>query len=316
MTKTSFEGRVAIVTGSGGGIGREYALEIARRGGSVLVNDLGGDITGRDPSADMAKRVAREIRDTTGARAAANHDSVATVDGAERIVQQALAEFGRVDVLINNAGIMRNAPIERSVEENIRAEIDTHLFGTIFMTRAVWPHMQGAGYGRIVFTSSDTGMYGNAAQLGYGAAKAGIFGVMNVAALEGEAHGILCNAIMPNATGRMAQEMVKDMSAEAIARSAEMVPLLGHSMEPKFNAALGVFLASEACTITHRSFSSCVGRIGELVVGTTRGWQGSRDTPASVEDIAANLTEIRDLSAGLDRPNHPQEQIAIVMERW
>lgn len=316
MKTISFEGRVAIVTGSGGGLGRVYAMEIARRGGSVLINDLGGDIKGLNPSSSMANQVAQEIRDTFQVPAAANHDSVATSAGAQRIVDQALREFGRIDILINNAGIMRNAPIDQSDEDNLRAEIDTHLFGTIFMTRAVWPHMRKAGYGRIVVTSSDSGMYGNTLQLGYAAAKAGAFGVMNIAALEGEPHGILCNAIMPNAIGRMADEMLLHMSEQEVSGAAVVAPMFGNSMNPEFSAALGVYLASEACTITHRSFSSCIGRMAEIVVGTTPGWQGSRDVPPSVEDIAAHLPEIRDLSEGLDRPANSQEHMANIMGRW
>jgi NAD(P)-dependent dehydrogenase (short-subunit alcohol dehydrogenase family) len=315
MKQISFAGRVAVITGSGGGIGRCYALEIARRGGQVLINDLGGDVAGRNPSPDMADKVAAEIRAAYQTRAVANYESVATEAGAERIVEQALREFGKIDVLINNAGIMRNAAVDTSVEEDVRAEIDTHLCGAIFMTRAVWPHMRKAGYGRIVFTSSDSGMYGNATQLGYAAAKAGVLGVMNVCALEGEKHGILCNAIMPTAVGRMSEGMLKHMDEDAIAQATAVLPLLGNAMQPEFNAGLGVYLASEACTVTHRSFSSSMGRIGEVVIGTTHGWQGSRQHPASAEDIAAHWDEIRDLSGGLDRPSDPQELVGAILAR-
>jgi NAD(P)-dependent dehydrogenase (short-subunit alcohol dehydrogenase family) len=312
MKSISFQGRVVIVTGAGGGIGRTYALEIAKRGGAVVVNDLGGDVAGRNPSPAMADNVVAEIRNA-GGRAVASYESVASVQGAERLVATALDKFGHVDGLINNAGNMRNALFEDASDEDLDAVIDTHLGGTVNVTRAVWRHMKERKYGRVVFTSSATGMYGNKLQAGYGAAKAGITGLMNVLALEGEAYGILCNALMPNALGRMADQMVKDMGPQGIQDASATMSVVQNSMAPEFNTALGVYLASEACTSTHAIYSSCVGRIARVFVGVTRGWQGSREQPATAEDIAAHFGEITDLSHGFHTPTYPRNEIELVL---
>jgi NAD(P)-dependent dehydrogenase (short-subunit alcohol dehydrogenase family) len=312
MAGISFQGRVAIVTGAGGGIGRTYALEIARRGGAVVVNDLGGDIAGRNPSPAMADKVVAEIR-SAGGRAIANYDDVGSIEGAQQLVLAALNEFGHIDALINNAGIMRNALFEEVTQQDLDATLRTHLGGTLHVTQAVWRHMKERNYGRVVFTSSSTGMYGNKLQASYGAAKAAIFGLMNVLALEGEAGGILCNALMPNALGRMGDQMVKDMGAEGIQDAKTTMSAVQNSMAPEFNTALGVYLASEACTSTHSIYSSCVGRIARVFVGVTTGWQGSREQPATVEDISAHFDEITDLSRGFHTPTHPRNEIELVL---
>jgi NAD(P)-dependent dehydrogenase (short-subunit alcohol dehydrogenase family) len=314
MSSISFEGRVVIITGAGGGIGRTYALDIARRGGAVVVNDLGGDIAGKHPSRAMADGVVAEIRQA-GGRAVASYDSVANADGAQRLVALALERFGQVDALINNAGIMRNDLLENAGDEDIDAVINTHLRGTLLATRAAWPHMQARKYGRVVFTSSSAGMYGNKLQAGYGAAKAGIAGLMNVLALEGEEHGILCNALMPNALGRMADQMLRDMGQQAMQAANTMMAAVGNSMEPAFNTALGVYLASETCASTHAIYSSCVGRFARVFVGVTKGWQGSREHAATAEDIAAHFGEITDLSHGYQMPSDPRNEIERVLKQ-
>jgi NAD(P)-dependent dehydrogenase (short-subunit alcohol dehydrogenase family) len=312
MTGISFAGRVAIITGAGGGIGRTYALDIARRGGSVLVNDLGGDISGYPPLSPMADDVVAEIQ-AAGGKAIASGESVATVDGATRIVEAALSAFGRVDALINNAGIMRNAPIEEVTEEDIDATLGVHLRGTLNLSRAVWPHMKAAGYGRIVFTSSATGMYGNILQSAYGAAKAGVAGLMNVLSIEGAPHGILCNGIMPHAVGRMGVQMVKDYETFGVGGPKGAAMDIGNAMEPEFNAGLGVFLASETCTSTHALYSSCVGRYARVFVGATPGWQAPRDTPPTADQIAGHFDEICDTSRGFIMPASPRNEIETVL---
>lgn len=308
MSRISFENRVAIVTGGGGGIGRTYALEIARRGGAVVVNDLGGDVAGRGGSASMAEQVAAEIR-AAGGRAIASHDSVATGDGARRIVDAALKAFGKVDVLVNNAGNMRNALLENLSDDDWDSLIATHLTGSFRITRAVWPHMKAQRYGRIVFTASSAGLFGNTMQVGYAAAKAGIAGLMNVASLEGEAFGIRCNAILPNANSRMAEQMLKDWDPATQAAGAAMMSAFGNAMNPEFNAPLAVYLASEACTSTHALYSQCLGRVAQVMIGVTAGWQAGRDTPPSVEDIASHWSEISDASRGFSRPNTSAEEL-------
>lgn len=314
MTSISFEGRVVVVTGAGGGIGRTYALDIAKRGGAVVVNDLGCDVAGRNPSPAMADGVVAEIRQA-GGRAVPSYDSVASQEGAQRLIAIALNQFGHIDALINNAGNMRNALFEDTSDEDLDAVLDTHLRGTINVTRAVWSHMKARRYGRIVFTTSGTGMYGNKLQTGYAAAKAGITGLMNVLALEGQDHGILCNALTPNAVGRMGQQMVRDMGPQATEPAAAMMAAVGNAMAPEFNTALGVYLSSEACSSTHCIYSACVGRIARVFVGVTPGWQGSREHPATAEDIAAHLKEITDLSHGFQMPTHPRNEIELVLQQ-
>jgi NAD(P)-dependent dehydrogenase (short-subunit alcohol dehydrogenase family) len=314
MSSISFEGRIVVVTGAGGGIGRTYALDIAKRGGTVVVNDLGGDVAGRNPSRAMADGVVAEIR-KAGGRAVPSYDSVARVEGAQRLIATTLDQFGHIDALINNAGNMRNALLEDTSDEDFDAVLDTHLRGTLNVTRAVWPSMKVRKYGRIVFTSSGTGMYGNKLQAGYAAAKAGITGLMNVLALEGEDHGILCNALMPNALGRMAEQMIKDMGPGATEEASAMMGAVSNSMAPEFNTALGVYLSSEACASTHCLYSSCVGRIARVFVGVTPGWQGSRERPATAEDIAAHFGEITDLSHGFQTPTYPRDEIELVLKQ-
>jgi len=313
MTSISFEGRVVVITGAGGGIGRTYALDIARRGGAVVVNDLGGDIAGRGSSSAMADAVVAEIR-SAGGRAVANHDNVADADGAQRLIDLALKQFGQVDALINNAGIMRNHLFEQTGDEDFKVVLNTHLGGTVNVTRAVWAHMKKRKYGRVVFTTSGTGMYGNKLQAGYAAGKAGITGLMNVLALEGEEHGILCNALLPNAVGRMSAQMAKD-NGQSPAEAGAMIKTVGKSMNPEFNTALGVYLASEACASTHAIYSSCIGRIARVFVGVTPGWQGSREHPATAEDIAEHFAEITTLARGFHTPTSPRNEIELVLKQ-
>lgn len=314
MSNIGFTGRVAIVTGAGGGIGRAHALELARRGCAVLVNDLGGDVSGRGGSASMAQQVVNEI-EAAGGRAAANHDSVATTEGAQAMVAQALDAFGQVDVLINNAGIMRNTFLAETSDDDWDALIATHLTGSFKLTRAVWPHMQAQGYGRIVFTASSVGLFGTMMAGGYGPAKAGVIGLMNVAAHEGQRHGILCNALLPNAASRMAMQAADDWAKEVPARENALPPEVGNSMNVEFNTPLAVYLASEACTSTRGLYSQCLGRHARAFVGVTHGWQGQRQSAPSVEDVAAHWDEIVDAAGGFVTPGSPNEELALVLSQ-
>lgn len=308
----SFADRVAIVTGAGGGLGRTYALDIARRGGAVVVNDLGCAVDGTGSSPEPADVVAAEIK-AAGGQAVANHDSVATKDGAERIVKTAIDAFGHLDAVINNAGILRNDWFEDAHEGDRDALLATHLLGTFNVTQAAWPHMQARKYGRIVFTSSASGMLGNPMQSSYGMAKAGITGLMNVLSQEGRPHGILCNAIMPNALTRMGEKHAEKMKPGDLEKMAPIVGAIGKSMDPSFNTALVVYLASEACTSTHSIYSHVGGRIARVVVAVTEGWQGSREYPANAEDIAAHFEQIRDTSRGIHVPDDLNHEFRMVV---
>ncbi|MCB2079889.1 MAG: SDR family NAD(P)-dependent oxidoreductase [Novosphingobium sp.] len=312
MEAISFAGRVAIVTGAGGGLGREHALELARRGASVIVNDLGGDVGGHGSSGSMADHVVEEIC-TAGGTAIANNDSVTSTKGAYTMVEQAIREFGRIDVLINNAGIMRNFALEELGDDDWDAVIATHLTGSFRMTRAVWPHMKAQGYGRIVFTASSAGIFGNAYAGAYGPAKAGMVGLMNTAALEGREHGILCNSLMPNAMTRMAARAGEDWADKIPEMEHVLPPEIGNSFNPEFNTPLAVYLASEACTDTQGLYSQCLGRSARVFIGVGHGWQAQRQSAPSVEQIAEHWAEIRDLSAGYAIPTTATEEHGIVL---
>jgi NAD(P)-dependent dehydrogenase (short-subunit alcohol dehydrogenase family) len=314
MTDISFAGQVAIVTGAGGGIGRAHALEIARRGGSVVVNDLGGDVAGRGGSASLADAVVGEIREA-GGTAIASHDSAATTEGVEAMVAAAIAAFGRIDAVIANAGNMRNAHIADMRDEDWDAVIATQLGGPFRLTRAVWPHMRAQGYGRIVYTSSSAGLLGTTMVANYASAKAGILGLTNVAALEGEPLGILCNAIMPNAMTRMAAQAAADWSDGAEGDALAMPPDIGNSMNPEFNMPLAVYLASAACTSTKGIYSQCLGRSARAFVGITAGWQAQRQSAPAVEEIAAHWPEIGDAGAGYSEPPSPGDELIGVLSQ-
>ncbi len=308
----SFEGRVAVVTGAGGGIGRAHALEIARRGGKVVVNDLGGDCHGGGGGSQMALDVVEEIR-KAGGTAIADGNSVATTEGANAIVANAVAEFGRLDVLINNAGIIRNSLLADMSDDDWDLVIATHLTGSFKLTRAAWPHMQAQGYGRLVYTCSSTAMFGVATMGNYAAAKGGIMGLVHTASHEGREHGILVNAILPNAITRLALEAAKGWEEMGAAPSPGLPPEIGNAMNPEFNMPIAVYLASEACSATHGLYSQCIGRTAKLIVGLGQGWQAQRQSPPSAEDIETHWDEICALPEGVTVPGSPTEELMGVL---
>ena len=198
---SEFEGKVAIVTGAGGGIGRSHAIEFAKRGAKVVVNDLGGSVHGAG-SSDMADEVVAEIQ-AAGGTAVANKASVSDREGAKSIVEDAISNFGRVDILVNNAGILRDKTFKKMPLDDFDLVMDVHLTGTAYVTHAAWPHMYEQRYGRIVFTSSGSGIFGNYGQSNYGAAKMGMLGLANVLALEGGPRNVHVNCLGPGAATRM-----------------------------------------------------------------------------------------------------------------
>ena len=208
MSEIRFDGRVAVITGAGGGLGKTYALELARRGASVVVNDLGGSSDGRGGSSSMADATVKEIIEA-GGKAVANYDSVATPEGGKAIIQTALDNFGKVDILVNNAGILRDKSFLKLEPKDLEAVLDVHLKGAFFVTQPAFASMKENGYGRIVMASSGAGIFGNFGQTNYGAAKMGLVGLMNVLSVEGAKYNIKVNTIAPVAKTRLTEAAVR-----------------------------------------------------------------------------------------------------------
>src|ERR1700756_5398077 len=278
MADLRFDGRVAVVTGGGRGLGRSYAMLLASRGAKVVVNDPGGGPTGDGTDAGPADDVVREIV-AAGGQAVASTDSVATAAGGKAIIDAALDRYGRVDILIHNAGIVRRASLKEMSYEDFDAVLDVHLRGAFHVLRPVFPVMCDAGYGRIVLTSSIGGLYGNHTVANYAAAKAGVIGLSNVAALEGAADGVKSNVIIPAAVTRM---------AEGIDTSA--YPPMG----PELVAPLVAWLAHESCSITGEIFVAIAGRVARAVIAESPGvyrpsW--------SIEEVGEEMEAIRHAAA-------------------
>jgi NAD(P)-dependent dehydrogenase (short-subunit alcohol dehydrogenase family) len=289
-----FDGRVAIITGAGGGLGRAHALELASRGAQVLVNDLGGALDGSGASMSPADRVVDEIT-AVGGIATANHDSVATSEGAQAIVQAALDAFGRVDVLVNNAGILRDKAFHKMDEAMIDSVVDVHLKGALYVSQPAFRVMREQGYGRIINTSSASGLFGNFGQANYGAAKAGLAGLTRVLALEGASHGIRVNAIAPVASTRMTAALLGDLATR---------------VSPDSVSPLVAYLAHEECSVTGNAYSVAGGRIARIFVAETRGVVLAENTP---EAIRAHLSLIDEVDvATLHHPTSLDDETAII----
>jgi NAD(P)-dependent dehydrogenase (short-subunit alcohol dehydrogenase family) len=272
-----FDDRVAVVTGGGRGLGRAYALLLASRGAKVVVNDVGGTLTGEGADEGPAHDVAAEIN-AAGGEAIPCTASVATAEGGQAIVDATVDHFGQLDVLVHNAGNVRRAPLDQMSYEDFDAVLDVHLRGAFHVVRPAFPLMCAAGYGRIVLTSSIGGLYGNHDVANYAAAKAGVLGLVNVAALEGAEHGVTCNAILPGAVTRMAEGL--DTSAYP-------------PMDPQLVAPTVGWLAHESCTATGEYFIAIAGRVARAVVAET---PGVHRTSWTVEDVAEQIDAIRDAS--------------------
>jgi NAD(P)-dependent dehydrogenase (short-subunit alcohol dehydrogenase family) len=280
-----FDGRVAVVTGSGRGIGRAYAALLARRGARVLVNDLGGSIDGAGADAAPAEGTVAEIVGAGGTAIADGHD-VSTVTGAQALVETAVAQFGRLDILINNAGIVRWGGFPEADAENLARHLAVHVGGSFNTTRAAWPHMVEQGYGRIVMTTS-TGMFGLPANLSYATAKAAVIGLTRSLTTAGRAHGITVNLIAPAALTRMAGQPrgADDGSPE---------------MSPDLVAPMVAFLAHEACPVSGEIYTAGAGRFARLFIASTPGYVQVAPAP-TVETVAEHWATIND-ETGYDVP--------------
>ncbi len=283
MSELRFEGRVAVVTGAGRGIGRAYALLLASRGASVVVNDLGGSMQGVGEDAGVASSVATEIARSGGA-AIADASDVSTPEGARSLIDAAIERFGRLDVLINNAGIIRWAGLPEADAENLGSHLAVHVVGSFNTTRAAWPHLVDRTYGRIVMTTS-SGLFGLPENLSYAAAKGGVIGLTRSLATAGAAHGITVNCIAPGAVTRMAGRAAEADSAGGAAPSPQM--------SPDLVAPMVAFLAHEACPVTGEIYAAGFGRFARIFIASTEGYVQATPEP-TIEDIAAHWATIND----------------------
>lgn len=285
-----FDNRVAVITGAGRGLGRAYAELLAARGAKVVVNDLGGSLQGQGVDAGPAQEVVNAIT-SNGGFAVANTDSVATEAGGKAIIQCALDHYGRIDILIHNAGNVRRGLLKELSYDDFNAVLDVHLRGAFHVLRPAFPKMCEAGYGRIVLTSSVSGLYGNQTVANYATSKTGMIGLCNVAALEGATEGVKCNIIAPGAVTRMAEGL--DIS---------QYPPMG----PELVAPLVGWLAHESCSVTGEILSAMAGRVSKIYLAETQGVYQPSWTP---EQIGARINDIGDHRAPLLFPPVPSGQM-------
>ncbi|MEE3128212.1 MAG: SDR family NAD(P)-dependent oxidoreductase [Actinomycetota bacterium] len=290
-----YHGRVVIVTGAGNGIGRAHALTLARHGARVVVNDLGGAVDGTGTSG-AAQAVVDEIVDAGGI-AVANTDSVATVAGGRALVDTAMEAFGQVDAVVHNAGILRDRSFAKMLDSDVDDVIDVHLGGAFNVLRPAWPHMVERGYGRIVLTTSSSGLLGNFGQASYGAAKAGLVGLMHVLSLEGARHGITVNALSPTAATRMTEGLLGE---------------LADRFDPQHVAAVATYLASEQCGLNRHILTVGGGRVGRIFLGVTPGWYSGPE-PASPDDVLAAVDQICALDEHIV-PESGHDEVALIQK--
>jgi NAD(P)-dependent dehydrogenase (short-subunit alcohol dehydrogenase family) len=284
-----FTDQVVVVSGAGRGLGRLYALELARRGASVVVNDVGGTMQGNGSDPAPADGVVAEIA-AAGGVAIASHESVETPGGGRAIVDAAVDGFGRLDAVVSNAGIFQTLPFDELLPSGWRRMIDVHLHGGFFLAQPAFKIMRQQGYGRFVFVASSAGLFGQPNSAHYAAAKAGLMGLTNVIAIEGAEHGILANTVLPFGYTRMVTESVgEDDSAFLRAIAPELV------------VPIVVLLASRACEVTHHNYSACAGRFARAFVGLAEGWLAPPGTAPTAEDLAAHW----DVVAATDRHTVP-----------
>ncbi len=280
MSDIRFDNRVAVITGAGGGLGRTYALYLAQRGAKVVVNDLGGSADGNKDSMDnsRAEQVVAEIK-KAGGEAVANHDSVATAAGGQAIIQSALDNYGKVDIVINNAGILRDKSFLKLEPIDIESLIDVHLKGAFYVTQPAFKNMRDNGYGRIILTASGAGVFGNFGQSNYAAAKMGLVGLANVLALEGAKYNIKTNVVTPIARTRLTENIMGET---------------GDAFAPEHITPLVAYLVSEESQSNHEIFNVGAGRYSRIFIASAPGWTAPAGKFASVEEVRDNIEKIRD----------------------
>ena len=274
-----FQDRVAVVTGAGGGLGRAYALLLASRGASVVVNDLGGSLGGDGSDTNAADAVVDEIT-SAGGIAIADYDSVADPEGGSAIIAHAVDAYGRVDVLISNAGILRDRTLLNMDLDDLRAVLSVHLEGAFYVAKPAFRLMKEQQYGRIVLTSSGSGLFGNFGQTNYAAAKSGLVGLMNALKLEGAKYDVLVNAVAPIAKTRMTEEILGEMSEK---------------FDPESVAPAVAYLASEENQRTGELWSVGGGSVSRVFTALAEGYfkHPDRDGPLTIEDVAAHVEDVR-----------------------
>ena len=297
MSDVRFDGRVAIITGAGGGLGKSHALELAKRGAQIVVNDLGGSVDGSGSGSAAADVVVKEIEEA-GGTAVANYDSVASKDGGEAIIATAMENFGQVDILINNAGILRDKSFAKMSEAEMTLVLDVHLRGGFYISQPAFRVMKERGYGRIVHTASAAGVFGNFGQANYGAAKMGLVGLSNVLAQEGAKYNIMSNVIAPIAMTRMTTGIMGDM---------------GMNLDPAYVTSMVAYLCSEACELSHEIFSVGAGRYARVFIGACQGYTNTAEGGVSVEEVRDNIEQIRD-PEGYTIPGSAAEEMMEAMK--
>ena len=298
MAEINFDGRVAVVTGAGGGLGRSHALLLAKRGAKVVVNDLGSNRAGEGGGEEMADKVVREITDA-GGEAVANYASVADLDGAKSIIDDAVEAYGKVDIVINNAGILRDKSFAKLTPEELDLVLKVHLYGTFYVTMAAWEHFREQSYGRVVNTTSGSGLYGNFGQANYSAAKLGIAGLTRTLAHEGAKYNINANVIAPVAASRMTEDI--------------MPPQLLEVLEPENVSPLVAYLSSEDCRETGRIFSVGGGYIARVAI--VEGEGATFDGAFTPDDVADKWDEIMQVGPGsAEFTNGVMEQTGKIVE--
>jgi NAD(P)-dependent dehydrogenase (short-subunit alcohol dehydrogenase family) len=292
MTDLGFDGKVAIITGAGGGLGKQHALLLASRGARIVVNDVGGSVSGEGADKSPAELVVQEIR-ARGGEAVSDTNSVSTPEGGQAIVQTAIDAYERVDIVINNAGILRDKTFQNMTPDLLNPVLDVHLKGAFYVTRPAWINMREHGYGRVVNTSSNAGILGNFGQTNYGAAKMGLVGLTRVLAAEGAKYNIKVNAIAPLARTRMTETLLGDTAAR---------------LEPELVSPVVAWLAHEDVPVTGEIYSVGGGRVARFFVGMTPGYYNPKLT---VEDVRDHFSDIREES-GYTVPSGLADELRVV----